>query len=377
MDRRSRVRWLLLRIFGRLASYLAVFSAFFIAALGLCEIYFTWRYGESSPGPRLLAHSPELGWDSNPSFREIPPPSGGRDGAVKVVFLGDSFTQHARWPRVASQLAEARGLRIDGRNLGVSGHGTLQTYLKLERHIEELRPRLAVLLAYAWNDMRDNLGHPAIYYAIETRCRPYIDTSSGSIVRPACKPAGAIQHSHVFELLYLPLEYMLAREISERFGVEALHEKRIPLELPFSDEASWRPFYLRAEPPNAYVEAAWRATETALVSMRDLLSAHGGELLMIGLDNPFTVDRDVFDQHLAGVKGAEPDLPLARLAALAGRLGIRYTDAVPELRALSREGGGKVFKGKPGDLNGHLRVPGDRLIGAITARMIEEALSSR
>lgn len=143
----------------------------------------------------------------------------------------------------------------------------------------------------------------------------------------------------------------------------------MPVELNFRQAVAWKPFYLPSESESLYVSTAWRVTELALTRMRDFLKMNGSCLLIIGLDNALTVDRDVFDAAFEQAEGADPGLPLARLAS---DLGIPYTDATPELRKLSERSGAKVFQGEPGDLAGHLIEQGDRLVGALGAGMIQQ-----
>ena len=99
-----------------------------------------------------LAPDSTLGWDSVPALKTF----GSTDKGPTILYAGDSFTQSTEWPAVAQQTLQSRGIVTGGVNLGVSGYGTTQEWLKLQRHIGALKPRAIVLLFYAWNDLRDN-----------------------------------------------------------------------------------------------------------------------------------------------------------------------------------------------------------------------------
>ena len=132
-------------------------------------------------GVANITDDAELGWDSVPSVVSLEN-TGGR---ASVYFLGDSFTQDRRWPKLTQHEAAALGLPFDGFVLGVTGFGTTQALLKLQREFEHRRPAVVLLLFYAWNDLRDNVAAPAIFYSPTTRTRPYLIARDTVTLRPA------------------------------------------------------------------------------------------------------------------------------------------------------------------------------------------------
>lgn len=373
-----RIKSLLAKAAWVLAFNLASLAISLGIGLGLTEAYLRFKYSRPDGHGIKLAKSPELGWDSVPSVSALGSATESSQGPLRLVFAGDSFTQsvYGRWPEFATGILEEHGRPIRGYNLGVSGFGTTQSLLKLERHFPELRPEIVVLLVHPWNDLRDNLNHPAVFYLPETRLRPYMDLGTSRIEGP--KDAGylleAIRSTELFRRIYLPLKLDSNRELAESRGLDYIVERRLPVELHVHLRAAWLPFYLERESGSRYVRDAWSVTELALARMRDFLGAKGCRFFVIALDNPFTVDEDVFASAFAGIEGADRDLTLKRLAELMGRLGIAYADATPELRTLSKRTGKKLFKGEPGDIAGHLHTEGDEVVGAIAARLVSSAL---
>jgi hypothetical protein len=315
-----------------------------------------------------LAPDRDLGWDAVPSVESL-----GGSGA-RVLFLGDSFTQSAAWPRETVARLRARGVAVEGWNLGVGGHGTIQTALKLERHAATYRPDLLLLLFFAWNDVRDNFDCPAILYGPGTARRPYV-REDGGLARPWPWP-GWVVTSRLFVRL---VDARAERHGFERLaaeGVHALTARRECVLGQYGDPALWGPFYRPVEADAPYVRAAWAATERALARLRDTATAHRARLLILGLDNAFTVEADVFARWVPAPAGFDADLPLARLAALCARLGIPYRSTVPALRA-SRATGPRVYGGGAEDLSAHLTAAGERVVATVATEAVAAGVPRR
>ena len=58
-----------------------------------------------------------------------------------------------------------KNVPVEGFSLGANGFSTIQSYIKLKKHFDNINPDLVVLLFYAWNDMRDNYNQPGIIYS--------------------------------------------------------------------------------------------------------------------------------------------------------------------------------------------------------------------
>jgi hypothetical protein len=313
-----------------------------------------------------------LGWDSVPPVQALP---GTGD---HIIYLGDSFTQGRLWPIETQRLLAAQGLPTSGSNLGVSGFGTTQALLKLRQHIGAIKPRAIVLLFFAWNDLRDNYPYPEIYYGPQRTTRPYLIASPQG---PTLLPVRWVSS---FDAALLHSEAYLRVFNRASLGINARIVQRWP-DLPgslgwrarlyYEQPVSWQPFYKAADAGSRYVQGAYDSTMAAFRGMREAASAAQATLLVIGIDNSFTVDADDQEDFLKPNPELDPSLPMKRMAQLLGEEHIPFIDAQPELAALRATLGRDVYNGPRGGLAGHLGEEGDRLIGQIAARWLASALA--
>jgi len=136
---------------------LALASAATLFALGIMEVYL--RLDDRRPPMELF----RVELSGHPySFRESPDRL--RDLGHAVVFLGDSFTQGAACPReeaypgALERLAQARGLDLEARNLGIGGTGPFH-YAGLAEDLLATGARpLAVVVTLFENDIELDCG---------------------------------------------------------------------------------------------------------------------------------------------------------------------------------------------------------------------------
>lgn len=315
------------------------------AALAGLELYYSLRSSASSPEAGLLVADRRLGWDSQPAFQAVDPDSRG----PVIYFIGDSFVHFKRWPGHALARAQRLGKGFRGYSFGVSGYGTLQSLLKLQQHYDRFSPRLVVLLFFAWNDMRDNTGHPSLYYNPQTVRRPVLLGNQPEYSVGYTIPL-FVSSSRVFEHLLFPTLCRASDFINHRFGVDLAARLGLPLIVGYTDSMTWKIFYSPSAQNSRYVQEAWQATEQTLVEMKRFLESRGTQLLVIGIDNAFTVDRDVYDAHLDSSGDTDIRMPLGRLEELLKRQNIPFVNGLPALERLAADTGRKVYLGPPGNL---------------------------
>lgn len=330
--------------------------------------------------PPSYVHDPTLvpdvllGWDSVPTVRPLP--LNERGGPV-VVYLGDSFTQGAEWPSETQRLAGLAGLTTTGFNLGVSGFGTTQEMLKLRQHLDALKPQAVILLLFAWNDLRDNYPYPEIYYGPQRTSRPYLVRSNGqwslTPVRWASSIDSALQHSEAYLRLFNRATLSLnARVVARWPGLPA--QFGWPSRLYYEQAVSWQPFYRPADAQSPFVQGAYDTTIEAMRQIREMTTRAKASLLVIGIDNSFTVDLDDLEDFITPHPELDPSLPMRRMAAALEREDITFVNAQPELAALRQSLGHDVYNGPRGGLAGHLGPEGDRAIARIAARWLSTGL---
>jgi hypothetical protein len=251
----------------------------------------------------LYAHDLELGWFPVPNsaakftatrtisvqhnslgLRDIEP-----DGAPKptILFVGDSFV----WgydveadERFTEEIRQALpGHRIV--NAGVSGYGTDQEYLLLQRLWDRIKPDVVVLI-YFQNDRFDNATNARYYGAF----KPYFQVSpQGGEFRG--KPVPHSRH-YIFKTNWMARNSLLARLTVSAYV--PLHHPTVNVPDP---------------------------TEHLVGMMRDFVEAHGGKFLVGVLDEPRIINDLQTRQIPYAVLDDPPD-----------RLDLRYIDPVNHQR---------------------------------------------
>ncbi len=340
----------------------------FVLAFGLAGVEGWYRYREPlAAREKTLQRDPELGWDSIPPVQVVAQGTGG----PTIAFVGDSFTHSTLWPSYTIDELRRRGRSFDGYSLGVAGHGTIQTWLKIQRHIDRYKPDVVALLFFAWNDMRDNFGHPGIYYNPQTRIRPFYSVAGDALEleRPFVQPE-LISGSRIYERLVLNRAHQAMRSLGAEHDLDWVAENRLEVKLPYGNADSWTVFYRKEHQDGPYVAGAWKATERALADLHRLLSERGSRFLVFGIDNAFTVDPDVFERWVEEPAGFDPTLPLERLARVSERLGIEYVNCLPMLLKLRQELDRKVYNGPPGNLAGHFEPQAESALAQWVADVV-------
>lgn len=347
--------------------------------LGLTEVAFRLM----RPGPRVgsLVLDQELGWDRFPQTDpQIAATAPTPQPPLRVLCIGDSFTHNTAWSRMLIEELNRRGIAVTGWEAGVSGYGQVQEAMKLEKLLPELKPDLTVLLFYAWNDPRDNCAAPAIVYNPDMLGRPFM-RPDGSIDDTWMRGM-TVRDSELYRrLLEAPLFRRSLKQSSRAMregGVDAIAAEDQRLLTIYSEPATWMPLYMRSAQNGPYLSLAWRDTERALRRIAELCAAGKSELIVVGIDAPFTIDRDVFEKHVVTDPRYNADdvdlaLPLSRFSSLAQSLGLREVTVATALAEFARVKGGKIYDGEPGNLTGHLlREPQE-----VMARLIADAVEAR
>lgn len=303
---------------------------------------------------------PILGWDAVTPPSSPPPHSG-----TPVYFVGDSFTEGTSWPRQTQEILQQHGISIDVYNLGVSGYGTLQEFLKLQRHFSEHMPKIVILQFFAWNDLRDNIGTPAVFYSPSRMQRPYlVHTSENAwILQKPFFPflSSLLSHSSLYVHHLLP--HLIARNSPQG-----------PAYLSYTEKRAWDPFYRNNVGKHVFVDSAYAATEEILLRMKQYLEEQKSQLVVLGFDAAFTVDKDVLLAHVEDPSFFDVSLPLARMQSMCETLDIPFINALPALQKEAQSIGKKIYNGPEGNLSGHLEPEGNAVLAHLAAEAIRTYL---
>lgn len=351
-----------------------------VLMLALAEV--TMRFFRAPPRPGSMVLSEVLGWDRFPetdpqieatATSPLPP--------IRILCMGDSFTHNTAWTRLLIAELNRRGIAATGWEAGVSGYGQVQEAMKLSTLLPKLMPDFTVLLFYGWNDPRDNFPAPGIVYNTDMLGRPFL-AEDGSVEGPSSFGM-AVRDSELFRRL-LELWWFkktldkTRRAMRDSGGPDALASEGRRLTAIYSDPKTWMPLYMPSRRESPYVAGAWRETERAMRWIQKVCADNGCELVVAGIDAPFTIDRDVFDEHVAKdpmyrPDDFDPELPVHRFEALAKSLGMEPVPLVPAIQALSRERGTKLYDGDAGNLTGHFLMEAQEVM----ARKLADAIEAR
>ncbi|MBI4347415.1 MAG: SGNH/GDSL hydrolase family protein [Elusimicrobia bacterium] len=329
--------------------------------------------GYYQTGP-LIEPDPDLGWRHVPSsvvwFRtrdftsraEVnaqghlgPAVPVARTDALRVMVLGDSFAGATQLPSersVAGLLPEHIGRAVEVINEGVSGYGTDQEILVLERDGPLLRPDVVVLLFTVSNDVFNNdpaLQHPGLTYP-----KPHFDLG----------PAGELT------LVPLPRNEPSPADRIRRWlaGSSLLWVIKTgvidPLTGTQTDPGYHRRLLEVLEEPSGEWERAWQLTDRLVQRIAGTAEAIGALPLLVIVPDACQVH-----SRLCPEPFTPRAVPQARLRAVAERSGMRVVDLLPELRQAAAQGETLYF---PSDL--HWNEAGHAAAAAAIARSIPEAL---
>lgn len=339
-----------------------------VACLAAVELLLRWsRSGDRVPELRFES---ALGWER---YDPAPVPFGDverlADPAappLRVLFMGDSFTHTKTWGRRTIDALRAAGTPAVGWECGVSGYGTLQEALLLERLLPALKPDVVVVLFYGWNDVRDNWRYPAICYNAQMTRRPYLN-EDGSVSWPSGLMVWLKSLElwrQVVEPTLDPIRVQAGRDALATKGVDGIARERMPLVLGYDAPETWLPFYRRSAQEGPYVSGAWAATQQAFERLARTVRGSGASLVVAALDNPFCVDADVAAAVLpAGDADVDVDIPMRRWAAIMASMRIPAVDLIPALRARrDASAGAKQYDGGTGNFAGHLQPEAEQVI---------------
>ena len=336
-----------------------------IVGIIFCELYLTMKTNQNPDNETSLVYNSTLGWDSTPSINILK----NEDRPIKIYFIGDSFTHDTYWSQFTLEYLEEDGIDVDGYELGVSGHGTLQQLIKLKNNFAKYNPQVVILLFFAWNDMRDNLGNPSIYYNPKTRFRPSYFKKNDSAFIVNTSPPEILRTSEFFNRIYLDAKDRVNKILLRRFGMDTMLKFGISVQFQYADGLSWLPFYERKE--SQYVSNAWDATEYTLLEMQDFLSKRNSQLIILGIDNGFTVDKDIYNSSFPKASEYDINIPLLKLESIAQRNGIIYHNCQPDLLIQNKITGEKIYKG---GFESHLKIDGEKVIAKQAVKILKTTI---
>jgi len=365
--------------------------------------------------PNFYGPDPDRGWALRPGahgrwrkegdadvrinrdgLRDAEHPVAKPPGEVRIAVLGDSCVESLQvpvektfWSLLETELARCPavsgggGRRVEALDFGVSGYGTAQELITLQRRVWKYDPDLVLLAFYSGNDVRNNWRPLELDPA-----RPYlIPQPNGSLALDDSfrqTEGYRLRRTWAGGLVYWAFDHSRVMQLGKQaksaadgwigaWKASGVKERPAGTELGLDDAV-----YLPPKDPEW--TGAWRTTEAILAAARDEAAAHRTPFAVVSLTTPMQVNPDpVVRQAFMKQLGTETlSYPDERLAAFGRRERIPVLTLAPALQRLAERE--KVFlhgfpNTAPGE--GHWNERGHAAAAAEMAGWVCRLLSER
>lgn len=280
----------------------------------------------------LREYHPDLGWTTQPGqvfyrrrgtslvrfatnslgFRDLEHSLGGSAATLvparrirRIVVIGDSFSEAAQvelpltfWSRLKVRLNTGKKVYWEVVNLGMSGYGTLQEVLALERFGMAYRPDLVILQVFPLNDIVNNSVAAANVTNSQDAYRPYLDpgTDFSTITYLNPKTSWLRRRSAVFRNVFLAAqkafgpwgrEMLFPDRRSLLAHVETVNaELGWPTGLDLPDEPILFNTFAAEKDQLEMIRQGWAATEAAIDRVHETVVGGGARLMVMVVPHP-------------------------------------------------------------------------------------------
>lgn len=333
---------------NKAALWLGMFIVMGIITLILSEL--SLYSMDLTPKQGGMVADEEVGWvkTSMPEYNDLP-----EKESPRVLFVGDSYTENGVFDKVFEEIISKKCGNIETYNVGVSGYGTTQEYLALEKYGPRVKPDLVILTVFLWNDLSDNLND--IYYSHRASFnRPVFNVETGDIRNDS-------------QRTILP-NFLTNHFWTARFVEQVLVSKLGVLGLKGYGQLDAFIDYYQPEPTKRS-QHAWNMMEALLDKFRTYTQKDlNSDLLMVSFDNGFTVEKETMDiaKAMSGFDEKTFDInkPSNRLTQIAQNQNIKYVNALPLFQVERVRSDQPIYS--PG-IAGHFTPKGKEFLGEILA----------
>lgn len=266
----------------------------------VADPFIGWRFlpgqefdGKTEHGERRRVQINRLG------FADEDHPLQKTEGAVRIAFLGDSFTVAAQvdfkdsFVQVAGTALRtaAPSRKWEVLNFGVPSFGTVREYLTWRHYASSFRPDLVVLAFFMGNDVANNLPN---YEGIFEQRRGQKKRSW--FYRKFLEPSLLYQQ---YKLCERNLRHALRKDWARKVSADEAQR-------PFWERSyapiDWQTYLTRPDPA---FEEAWRLTESHLLRLRDEVQASGARFYVALLPGVEAMVPGEFQRALVRYPGIE------------------------------------------------------------------------
>lgn len=326
---------------------------------------------------------------------------------LRIAIVGDSYAEAFQVPleqtfwavleRGLQSCAPIAGRTIEVLNFGVSGYGTAQELITVERDVFAYSPDIVLLSFTTNNDVSDNSrrlkGTDEIPYFVFREGRLVLDDSflntrafrlRSSLpnriftqLRAKSRVLQAFHHAqHAFKNYLARRRSHTGGEKPAGMSQNATQRNTQVARTVNVDEIGIDNLIYRP-PTDPEWEEAWRVTEALIVMMRDEVTSHGVKfIVVIGSNGPQVVpDPATRAEIMTRLGSTDIFYPDSRLRALGEREGIPVLALAPELQAYAEQH--NVYLHGFGSTigSGHWNAEGHRVSGESLAQKLCTELS--
>ncbi len=323
---------------------------------------------------------------------------------LRIAVIGDSYAEALQVPLENAfwKIAEKRlqqcdalgGKSVEVINFGVSGYGTAQQLITLQKQVWDYSPDVVLLAVTTNNDISDNSRAlkktDEIPYFVYRDNKLEIDNSfrTNSAFRwrtsNLSKFGTWLRDNLRFVQLGHQAQYAIKNYLAKRRASAAPPEQTAnqtnPENAPTPQNSTTRAEdvgidnLIYREPSDAIWQEAWRVTEGLLVEMRREVESKNAKFLVVTLSNgiqvfPEEAPRRAFLEKIGAIDIFYPD---KRIKSLGEREKFTVYSLAPELQIFAEQN--KVFLHGFGENagNGHWNVEGHRVAGELVSQKLCE-----
>jgi GDSL-like Lipase/Acylhydrolase len=301
----------------------------------------------------------------------------------RIAVIGDSFVESSNLPDEHSltSLIEKRlsvcpaltDRHVEVLNFGVSGYGTAQEYLLLQRQVVLFHPNLVLLAIYVGNDVSDNTRSLSVE---SQKARPYfIELPSGELQLDTSfrstdsfrKAIGVdwqkrlVNASYLLQALkqfYKSSAIIPAPIESQNFRRDTVENKALP-----APESS----KLYSSSPEDLWLSAWSITEKLLLQMRDWSNQKSVEFELVIFPAPIQAlpGEDMRRTAIQAFGLVDLDYPSKRITQFAEQNRIPHLNLLDPFRAYGDRKHDFLYGFPPHLGDGHLNATGNMVGGEL------------
>jgi lysophospholipase L1-like esterase len=334
---------------------LAAFGLF--VAIGLCELVvrlalpmppaFSWLRPDGlvlhAPGMRATYFRQEFRTDVSINSLGLRGPEVQAEkapGSLRVLVLGDSYAEGLQVPwedllstRLETTLNDGPGPRVEVINGGVSGYGTADELLLLEKLGWSLKPDLVLIAFCVHNDVGNNLERPLYDFSAQPPRRREGPPPSSTALAVLRLKEFLSRHSQLYQLVRDRTAGLRGDDLTQKLGVRRRGGNaaaRGGLTLGGLDYTSW---FL--DPPPVGLGRGLDYTRQLLGRIQEEGREHGTRVMAVWIP----IRDQVSDRRWKSLQeklGLRPDSrsrPQQQLSTMAQALGLEAVDLLPTFRA--------------------------------------------